>query len=100
MPSRTESLERLLNARPQDTRLLFGLALEYLKEGRLEAGVETLRKYLSVADDEGNAWGRLGAALRQLGREPEAREAYARGIEAAERHGHPSMAEELREALG
>lgn len=99
MSQRIEALERMLQGRPDDSRLRFGLALEYLKAGRLEEGVEALRTYLSTAEDEGNAWGRLGAALRELGREEEAREAYGRGIEAAERHGHPSMAEEFREAL-
>jgi E3 SUMO-protein ligase RanBP2 len=100
MHSRAESLERLLATRPGDARLLFGLALEYLKADRLEEGVKTLRKYLAIADDQGNAWARLGAALRQLGREAEAREALEHGIEAAERHGHPSMAQEMRDALG
>jgi Flp pilus assembly protein TadD len=99
MSARAEALERMLATRPNDERLLFGLALEYLKEDRLEEGVEILRKYLRIADDQGNAWGRLGTALRQLGRESEAREAFTRGIESAERHGHPSMAEELRAAL-
>ena len=99
MSARAEALERMLATRPNDERLLFGLALEYLKDERLEEGVETLRKYLAIADDQGNAWGRLGSALRQLGREAEAREAFARGIESAERHGHPTMAEELRAEL-
>jgi E3 SUMO-protein ligase RanBP2 len=100
MPSRAESLERMLATRPDDSRLLFGLALEYLKDERVEEGVETLRRYLALTDDQGNAWARLGAALRQLGREGEARAAFERGIEAAERHGHPSMAQEMRDALG
>ena len=97
--SRIEALERMLASRPEDPRLRFGLALEYLGAGRLEDGVAALRDYLSVAEDEGNAWGRLAAALREMGREDEAREAYRRGILAAERHGHPSMAEELASAL-
>lgn len=97
--SRAEALERMLAGRPDDARLRFGLALEYLGAGRLEDGVRELRAYLDASEDEGNAWGRLGAALHELGRDEEAREAYARGIEAAERHGHPTMAEELREAL-
>jgi len=100
MSDRSAALERMLATRPDDPRLLFGLALEYLKEERLADGVDALRRYLALADDEGNAWGRLGTALRGLGREDEAREAFQRGIEAAERHGHPSMAEELRETLG
>jgi E3 SUMO-protein ligase RanBP2 len=96
---RLAALERMLGNRPDDTRLRFGLALEYLKAGRTEDGVRELRRYLEEADDEGNGWGRLGAVLRELGREEEARKAYETGIAAAERHGHPTMAEEFRETL-
>jgi predicted Zn-dependent protease len=90
----------MLTTRPDDARLQFGLALEYLKNDRLDDGVAMLQRYLGHADDEGNGWGRLASALRQLGREDEAREALRKGIQAAERHGHPSMAAELTEALG
>lgn len=96
---RIEALERMLRSRPDEPRLRFGLALEYLNAGRTEDGVRELRAYLERSDDEGNAWGRLGAALRELGRESEAREAYRRGVAAARRHGHPTMAEELESAL-
>lgn len=96
---RLRALERMLGNRPDDSRLRFGLALEYLKAGRAEDGVRELRRYLDETDDQGNAWGRLGAALRDLGRDDEAVEAYTRGIEAAMRHGHPTMAEEFRETL-
>jgi predicted Zn-dependent protease len=96
---RIDALEKMLERRPEDGRLRFGLALEYLSQGRTEDGVRELRAYLDASDDEGNAWGRLGAALSELGREEEAREAYATGVEAALRHGHPTMAEEFREIL-
>ena len=89
----------MLGNRPEDTRLRFGLALEYLKAGRTEDGVRELRRYLADAEDEGNGWGRLGAVLFEQGRDEEAREAYRQGIEAATRHGHPTMAEEFREIL-
>ncbi len=97
--SRVQALEAMLERRPEDARLRFGLALEYLGAGRLEDGVRELRAYLDASDDEGNAWGRLGVALRELGREDEAREAYRLGIEAAYRHGHPTMADEFEEVL-
>ena len=77
----------------------FGLDAEYEKAGRWHDVVEQLTAYLAVADDEGNAWGRLGRALREIGREEEARDAYRKGIEAAARHGHPSMAAEFQEAI-
>lgn len=96
---RLAALERMLGNRPGDSRLRFGLALEYLKADRREDGIRELRRYLDEADDEGNGWGRLGAALRDAGREEEAMEAFRTGIDAAMRFGHPTMAEEFRETL-
>lgn len=96
---RIQALERMLRKGPDDSRLRFGLALEYLKAHRLEDGVRELRAYLDTSDDEGNAWGRLGAALRRLGRDEEAKEAYDEGVRAALRHGHPTMAEEFEDVL-
>ncbi|MDP2954840.1 MAG: tetratricopeptide repeat protein [Longimicrobiales bacterium] len=100
MSDRIAALERMLQSRPGDPRLLFGLALEYLKAGRREDGVRELRAYLAASDDEGNAWGRLGALLKEMGKDEEAREAYRRGIEAAHRHGHPTMAADFEDVLG
>lgn len=97
--SRLETLSRMLESRPDDPRLRFGLAMEYLTQERLDEGVTELRRYLALADDEGNAWGRLGAALRTMGKDEEAQEAYRSGIEAAQRHGHPTMVEEFEEIL-
>ena len=92
---RLAALERMVGNRPDDSRLRYGLALEYMKAGRVEDGVRELRTYLEGSDDEGNAWGRLGAGLRELGRDDEALAAYRKGIEAAMAHGHPTMAEEF-----
>lgn len=99
MSDRVTALERMLEKRPDDPRLRFGLALEYLKAKRIDDGVRELRAYLASTDDEGNAWGRLGAVLRERGSDEEAREAYRNGIEAAYRHGHPTMAAEFEEVL-
>lgn len=99
MPDRIDTLERMLEARPDDPRLLFGLAVEYLNGERPEDAVEVLRRYLERVDDEGNAWGRLAEALRATGRHEDAREAYRQGILAARGHGHPSMAESFEAIL-
>ena len=96
---RVAALQRMLDRNPNDTRIRFGLALEYLNAGDVESGVRELRAYLDASDDEGNAWGRLGAVLKEAGKDDEAREAYRRGIEAANRHGHPTMAEDFEEIL-
>ncbi|CDM66949.1 tetratricopeptide repeat protein [Pyrinomonas methylaliphatogenes] len=97
--SRVEILERMLASDPENPAVLFGLAKEYEKLGRAEAVIETLKRYLDLADDEGNAYGMLARAYEKLGKRTEARAALERGIAAAERHGHPSMAEEYRMIL-
>jgi Flp pilus assembly protein TadD len=96
---RIENLRRMLEKHPDDPRLRFGLALEYEKLERWEDVAEQLTNYLELTEDEGNAWGRLGAALRRLNKDEEAREAYRTGIDAARRHGHPTMAAEFEEIL-
>ena len=96
---RIAALQKMLTRNPDEPRAHFGLALEYEKAARWEDAATALQRYLELADDEGNAWGRLGNALRQLGRDEEARAAYRRGITAASAHGHPSMAAEFEEIL-
>jgi len=85
--------------RPQDSRLRFGLAVELLNSGQLQEGVEALRAYLDMAEDQGNAWARLGSALAELGRVEEAKAALSRGMDIARSRGHEALAEELLEAL-
>ena len=99
MTDRIPSLLALLEKRPDDARLHFGLATEYEKLRRWDDAVARLRAYLELTEDEGNAWGRLGHALGRLGRDEEAREAYRHGIDAARRDGHPSMAAEFESLL-
>jgi predicted Zn-dependent protease len=96
---RITALRAMLDRNPNDPRVRFGLAAEYEKLERWEDVVAELQHYLAMTDDEGNAWGRLGNALRQAGQVAEARAAYEKGIEAARRHGHPSMAQGFAEIL-
>ncbi|HEV2764568.1 MAG TPA: tetratricopeptide repeat protein [Pyrinomonadaceae bacterium] len=97
--SRIEIFEQMLRAEPENTAVMFGLAKEYEKAERHEGVVNLLTKYLETADDEGNAYGMLARAYERLGRREEARRAYERGIEVADAHGHPSMAEDFRMLL-
>jgi len=96
---RLQALRRMVENRPEDPRLLFGLSVELLNQGNTREGAEALRAYLKLAEDEGNAWSRLGAALAELGEMAEARDAYSRGIAIATQRGHESMVEEMEEAL-
>ena len=97
--SRIDIFEQMLAADPENTSVLFGLAKEYEKAGRDEKLIEILNRYLEVSDDEGNAFGMLAAAYERTDQHDKARESYQRGVETAQRHGHPGMAEEYRITL-
>ena len=97
--SRIDIFKQMLSTDPANTAVLFGLAKEYEKAGRDEELIETLNRYLEVAEDEGNAFGMLAGAYERTGQKDKARDAYQLGIETAERHGHPGMAEEYRMTL-
>jgi predicted Zn-dependent protease len=99
MTSRIDIFEQMLASDPRNTAVLFGLAKEYEKAGRDDKLIETLNRYLDASDDEGNAFGMLAGAYERTGQRDKAREAYERGIETAQRHGHPGMAEEYRMIL-
>src|SRR3954466_164653 len=97
--ARITALLKMAEAHPTDARPRFGLALEFEKAERWEEAARELEVYLALTDDEGNAWGRLGKALRHLGRDDAAKDAYRKGIAAANRHGHPTMAGEFEDLL-
>ena len=99
MTNRIELFEQMLATDPGNTSVLFGLAKEYEKAGRDRDLVETLKRYLENCDDEGNAFGMLAGAYERLGERDKARDAYERGVETAQRHGHPGMADEYRMML-
>jgi predicted Zn-dependent protease len=97
--SRIDTFKQMLESDPENTLVRFGLANEYLKAERYEEAIAALNDYLRRADDEGAAFGMLARAYERTGRRELAREAYQRGIEAANLHGHPSMAEDYRMTL-
>jgi tetratricopeptide (TPR) repeat protein len=100
MEDRIDYFERMLADNPDNPTGLLALANEYQKAGRDEEEAAVLERYVSVqADDEGNAYARLGNVLSNLGRTDEARAAYERGITQSEKHGHSGMADDLRLAL-
>ena len=91
----TERFEALLAAGKDNALLRFGLGLNYLNEGQAARAAGHLRA--AVAHDPGYsaAWKLLGRALAESGAAEEAREAYRKGIEAAERKGDKQAAREM-----
>jgi predicted Zn-dependent protease len=97
--SRIDIFKQMLVNDPINSSILFGLAKEFEKSGQTSEMIETLERYIAISEDEGNAFGMLARAYETTGQKDKAREAYQRGIDAAMKHGHPSMAEEYRAAL-
>ena len=97
--SRIDIFKQMLVSDPINSSILFGLAKEYEKAGQNQQMIETLERYLAISDDEGNGFGMLARAYQQADQLSKARATYQRGIEAATKHGHPSMAEEYRTIL-
>ncbi|MEP7270584.1 MAG: tetratricopeptide repeat protein [Acidobacteriota bacterium] len=97
--ARIELFKKMLETEPQNTPVRFGLANELMKAELWTEAIEQLRVYLSQADDQGAAYGKLAQALDRIGRGEEARAAYTDGIATATRHGHPGLAQEFELAL-
>ena len=98
MNDRIQALHALLARNPRDGRAHFGLAAEYEKRSEWEQVISHLTEYLSLSEDQGNAWGRLARAHIALHHTDAAAQAFEEGIAAARRHGHPSMAAEFEAA--
>jgi len=96
---RLEHFAKLVAAEPSEARARYGYANELYRAERWEEAAAQLRAYLELAEDEGNAWGKLGDALRHLGRVDDAADAYLSGIDQSERHGHHGMADDFRAAI-
>jgi predicted Zn-dependent protease len=97
--SRLDTFRAMVDRAPDNALARFGLANELLKVEQWEEAAEQLRLYLASHEDEGNGFGRLAQACEALGRIDEARDALRSGIAAAERFGHPGMANELSSRL-
>ena len=99
MIDRLDYFARLVADDPTVARARFAYANELLRAERWDDAVVQLRAYLDMAEDEGNAWGRLAEALTALGRIDEAADAYLTGIDQSIAHGHTGMASDFEAAL-
>ena len=99
MQDRIEVFKQMLEAEPDNTMVMFGLAKEYEKLGQTADVISLLENYLAKADDEGNAYGVLAKAYEQSGDREKAKATYEKGIEVSMAHGHPTMANDYRMTL-
>ncbi len=97
--SRIETFKALVKKDPGNPLGRYSLANEYYKLGMYQEAITEIEEYLKIADDQGAVYRMLADCYIQMGDTEMAREAYYEGIEAANRHGHPGMAEEYEEAI-
>ena len=96
---RLEALITMLPEEPNDPMLRYMLANEYFKAAQYNDAIEQIEVYLSLKEDEGAVFRLLAQSYQKTDRPEEAKKAYQRGIEAANKHGHPGMAEEFQMAI-
>lgn len=94
--SMTENLEGLIASGKDGPTVRFALATRYHADGDLARALEHAQVAVEQDPDYSAAWKLLGRVLVDSGREPEAAEAYRRGIEVAERRGDQQAAKEMR----
>jgi predicted Zn-dependent protease len=97
--SKIEQLKTLINRDPNNPLGRYGLANELFKSELYEDAIVEINEYLKLKDDEGAVYRMLAECYVRTGKIEEAKQSYQKGVEAANRHGHPSMAEEFEEAL-
>jgi Flp pilus assembly protein TadD len=94
-----EYFAALASGEPGAPRARFGYAHELFKAERWDEAAREFQAYLELAEDEGNAWGKLGECLARLGRVDQAADAYLVGIDQAAKFGHNGMADDFRDAV-
>jgi tetratricopeptide (TPR) repeat protein len=94
--SRIDILKQLLEHDPASTFARYGLAMEYIKSGNLDAAMGEFRAVLQTDPSYSAAYFHGGQTLEKLGRLDEARDIYREGIEQT-RDGHARA--ELQAAL-
>ncbi len=99
MSDKIEMLKKALEKDPNNPLGLYGLAMEYFKEGDYENAIVYLKKYLSLHDDEGAGYRTLAQCYVNLGDIENAIESYQRGIEAAAKYNHPTMVSEFQQEI-
>ncbi|BCP53940.1 TPR repeat-containing protein [Kaistia sp. 32K] len=96
MASLRDTLEARLKVGQDNALLRFSLGSFCLKEGDAAAAVEHFRRAVELDGDYSAAWAQLGKALGLAGDAGAAADAYASGIEAAERRGDLQAAKQMR----
>jgi Flp pilus assembly protein TadD len=95
-PEKLAALEQMAAESPDDALIHFMLGSQQMLAGQYAEAATSLTRCLELNPDHTAAARLLGDAWRKQGKNDEAREAYARTIEIAERTGELQAAKEAR----
>jgi Tfp pilus assembly protein PilF len=96
---RMSKLQALLEKTPNDTFLLYGLALEVKKTGDLPKTIEHLKRVIEIDPGYCYAYHQMGLAYEAAGDLDGAKRSYRAGIAAAQDKGDTHAAGEIAAAL-
>ena len=96
---RLSKLMKMLEKDPNDPFLLYAIALEHKKGGKLSEALQYLQRTTEKDPDYSVAYQQAAQVHEQAGDLEAAREAYRRGIAVAGRKGDHHAAEEMQAAL-
>ena len=85
--SRIDIFAEMAKQQPQDALIWYGLASEYFKAESWNEAAGALERVVQLNPDYTAAYQMLGTALLNQGKPEEARRAWEKGIEVAERTG-------------
>ena len=97
--SRIDSLKDFLEEDPNDSFSRYALAMEYLKLGQHDAGIEEFNTIVRNDPDYVATYYQLAKAYEREGRFAEASDTYRKGVEIATQAADLHTRDELREAL-
>ncbi|HVJ83438.1 MAG TPA: tetratricopeptide repeat protein [Planctomycetia bacterium] len=97
--TRRQRMEQMLEKNPADPFLLYGVALECVREGEVAAGLERLRALAASHPDYDATFFQLGQILAQEGEPEEARAWLEKGVAAAGRNGNAKAVREMSEFM-
>ncbi len=96
---RVSLLKQVLEQNPTDTFARYGLAMEYAREGQMDAALQEFGSLLKTNPDYTAAYFQAAQALARVERSDEARQFLRDGIACAERTGDQHAKSEMQAML-
>ncbi len=96
MPSRIETLTKLLSAGQDNALLRYSLANEYLKETQYADAILHIEEAIKFNKDYSAAWKLFGKILYAAGKIEDAAATYQQGINIAKKNGDKQAEKEMQ----